>query len=160
MSDSATLRRQIDALQRQLQALQTPMSTAERDALAGAQHRADSMAAQLGMGVSPPRLGESSLEYRRRTAASFQHHSPALKNARLDSADSATLGAAEDRIYADAVSAARNGSVGRGQLREVQERDESGRLIRKYYGDPMVWMAPFMSQGQSGKIVQKPNADR
>ena len=160
MSDSATLKRQIDALQRQVQALSRPVSTEEHDALARAQHRADSVAPLLGMQIAAPRLGESSHQYRTRAAMALANFSPELKGSRFDSVDPQALGALEEKIYKDCQSAIGSGRSTPGKLSEVQERDQSGRLIRKYFGDPMVWMAPFMSQGQSGRINAKPNADR
>jgi hypothetical protein len=155
-NSNAALRQQIDALQVKIRALQSPVSETERDALRVAQYRCDSVTALLGMGVSPPGFGETSLAYRRRAAAALQFHSPDLKNTRLDSVDSPTLAALEDRIYNDAVSAAR-GRDTPGRLHEVKERDASGRLITRYTGDPMAWMQHFMGQGHSGFFNRKPN---
>jgi hypothetical protein len=39
----------------------------------------------------------------------------------------------------------------------VKERDESGRLVTRSYGDPMSWMRHFMGNGASGSINRKPN---
>ncbi len=159
-SAEAAMRREIDRLQAQLHVLQSPVSETERDALKKAQHRADSVSAMFGQSVSSPRLGETSIAYRKRLAADLQKYSPQFKDARLDAVDHPTLTAMEDRIYADAVATARSGNVPRGQLREVKERDASGRLISRYYGDPMAWMGAFMGQGHSGRLNQKPNGDR
>jgi hypothetical protein len=156
-SANTALRQQVDQLQRQVRALQSPRPESERDALAKAQHRFDSVAALFGARASEPALGESSVSYRKRLAASLQQHSPELKDARLDAADLPTLTALEDRIYGDAVAAARGGKVPAGQLREVKERDESGRLVTRSYGDPMSWMQHFMGNGASGSINRKPN---
>ena len=153
---NAALRQEIDALQAKIRSLQSPVSETERDALRAAQHRCDSVTALLGMGVSPPGFGETSLAYRRRAAAALQFHSPDLKNTRLDSVDAPTLAALEERIYSDAVSAAR-GRDTPGRLHEIKERDPSGRLITRYTGDPMAWMQHFMGQGHSGSINRKPN---
>jgi hypothetical protein len=157
MSDNATMRRQIDALQTQIRALQSPKTESERDALMKAQHRADSVTALFGQAASHPSAGESSVSYRKRIAASLQQYSPDLKNARLDAADLPTLTALEDRIYTDAVSAARGGNIPAGQLREIKERDASGRMVTRSYGDPMSWMQYFMGNGASGSINRKPN---
>jgi hypothetical protein len=156
-SANAALRQQVDLLQRQVQALQSPRPESERDALAKAQHRFDSVAALFGARASEPALGESSVSYRKRLAASLQQYSPELKSARLDAADLPTLTALEDRIYHDAVAAARGPNVPAGRLHEIKERDPSGRLITRYTGDMMAWMGPFMGQGHSGFINRKPN---
>ena len=159
-NDAAGMRAQIDRLQRQVSALQSPVSEVERDALTKAQHRVDSVAPLVGMGIAPPRLGESSHAYRLRAASALANFSPELKGSRFDSVDPAALGALEEKIFADCATTARGGQASPGKLTEVKERDPSGRLITKYFGDPMVWMAPFMSQGHSGRINRKPNEDR
>jgi hypothetical protein len=37
-------------------------------------------------------------------------------------------------------------------MREITERDAAGRLISKFYGDPLAWMTPFMGAGRVARI--------
>ncbi len=139
-----------NALQQRVDRLTAPQPAAERDALATAQARADSVAAHFGGQVSAPILGETPLAYRKRVLLGFQRHSPRFKNTQLGPLDSPSLSLVEDHVYADAVAAAKKPPPG--VMREVSERDAAGRLISRFYGDPSAWMDTFMSSGVSARI--------
>ena len=90
----------------------------------------------------------------------FKKHSAKFRDTRFDSADAAMLEPIEAIVYNDAVEAAKTPALARpGLLMEMVRTDRAGRRITEYVGDPMAWMAPFMSQGASGRIRRNPNSN-
>ncbi|MEG6401351.1 NUDIX domain-containing protein [Enterobacter kobei] len=125
----------------------TELSDEERNEVADAQVKADSVFSCFGKRAPVPLSGEKPLAYRRRLMIQLQEHSPDFKAVDLSSiADSALLGFAEKQIYADAQKSA-SLSVGPGMLREIKRADATGRQISTFEGDPAATWAPF----QSGK---------
>lgn len=125
----------------------TELSDEERNEVADAQVKADSVFSCFGKRAPVPLSGEKPLAYRRRLMIQLQEHSPDFKAVDLSSiADSALLGFAEKQIYADAQKSA-SLSVGPGMLREIKRPDATGRQISTFEGDPAATWAPF----QSGK---------
>lgn len=138
------LRREIADLRSRIP---TQLSDEERNELADAQVKADSVFAALGNRAPQPLAGEKPMAYRRRLMVQLQEHSADYKGVDLSSiADAQVLKIAEKQIYADAQSAA-SLSVGPGQLREIKRADATGRMISTFEGDPAATWAPF----QSGK---------
>jgi len=125
----------------------TELSDEERNEVADAQVKADSVFSCFGKRAPVPLSGEKPMAYRRRLMVQLQEHSPDFKSVDLSSiADSALLGFAEKQIYADAQKSA-SLSVGPGMLREIKRADATGRQISTFEGDPAATWAPF----QSGK---------
>ncbi len=125
----------------------TELSDEERNEVADAQVKADSVFSCFGKRAPVPLSGEKPLAYRRRLMIQLQEHSPDFKTVDLSSiADSALLNVAEKQIYADAQKSA-SLSVGPGMLREIKRADATGRQISTFEGDPAATWAPF----QSGK---------
>ncbi|EHI2277477.1 NUDIX domain-containing protein [Salmonella enterica] len=125
----------------------TELSDEERNEIADAQVKADSVFSCFGKRAPVPLSGEKPLAYRRRLMIQLQEHSPDFKTVDLSTiADSALLSVAEKTIYADAQKSA-NLSVGPGMLREIKRADATGRQISTFEGDPAATWAPF----QSGK---------
>lgn len=125
----------------------TELSDEERNEVADAQVKADSVFSCFGKRAPVPLSGEKPLSYRRRLMIQLQEHSPDFKSVDLSSiADSALLNVAEKTIYADAQKSA-SLSVGPGMLREIKRADATGRQISTFEGDPAATWAPF----QSGK---------
>ena len=125
----------------------TELSDEERNEVAEAQVKADSVFSSFGKRAPIPLSGEKPMAYRRRLMIQLQEHSPDYKAVDLSAiADSQLLSTAEKHIYADAQKAA-SLSVGPGQLREIKRSDATGRQISTFEGDPAVTWAPF----QSGK---------
>ncbi|EED4349957.1 NUDIX domain-containing protein [Salmonella enterica subsp. enterica] len=125
----------------------TELSDEERNEVADAQVKADSVFSCFGKRAPVPLSGEKPLAYRRRLMIQLQEHSPDFKTVDLSTiADSALLSVAEKTIYADAQKSA-SLSVGPGMLREIKRADATGRQISTFEGDPAVTWAPF----QSGK---------
>ncbi|MBA7914589.1 NUDIX domain-containing protein [Enterobacter roggenkampii] len=123
----------------------TELSDEERNEVADAQVKADSVFSCFGKRAPVPLSGEKPLAYRRRLMIQLQEHSPDFKTVDLSSiADSALLSVAEKTIYADAQKSA-SLSVGPGMLREIKRADATGRQISTFEGDPEVTWAPFKS---------------
>ncbi|MJB99395.1 NUDIX hydrolase, partial [Salmonella enterica subsp. diarizonae] len=114
----------------------TELSDEERNEVADAQVKADSVFSCFGKRAPVPLSGEKPLSYRRRLMIQLQEHSPDFKSVDLSSiADSALLNVAEKQIYADAQKSA-SLSVGPGMLREIKRADATGRQISTFEGDP------------------------
>ncbi|HGW8507405.1 TPA: NUDIX hydrolase [Raoultella ornithinolytica] len=125
----------------------TELSDEERNEVADAQVKADSVFSSFGKRAPIPLSGEKPLAYRRRLMIQLQEHSPDFKSVDLSAiADSALLSVAEKTIYADAQKSA-SLSIGAGMLREIKRADATGRQISTFEGDPAATWAPF----QAGK---------
>ncbi|MFJ5338355.1 NUDIX domain-containing protein [Pectobacterium sp. CHL-2024] len=136
------LRREIAALKSRIP---TELTDEERNEVADAQVKADSVFSSFGRRAPAPLSGEKPLAYRRRMAIQLQEHSPDFKTADLSSiADASMFSFAERQIYADAQAAA-SLSVGPGMLREIKRADATGRQISTFEGDPEATWAPFKS---------------
>jgi hypothetical protein len=150
--ENADMRKQIAAMNQTIAGLTRPLSAEDRDHLSRAQARADSIAHMFGDSVNPPLHGESPISYRKRLASKFQKHSSSVKGVKLDSLDDASFGVIEDRIYADAQTAARSpAQMPQGRLTEHTDHS-TGRPITTYSGDPNAWMQHFKAPGYIGRI--------
>jgi len=151
--ENADLRARIEAMDAKINVINKPISSADRDVLAKAQSRADSLAQMFGEEISAPLYGESPIAYRKRLADKFKKHSKELAGIKLDSMDEVSFGVIEERIYADAMGVARSPSVGSsGRLIPVVRKDSAGREITTYYGDSNEWLNPFKGVGMKVKI--------
>jgi len=156
------LYRRQDAQIHEMRAMMSRMSREptieERNQLAVAHQRADSVYAMFGRDTPAWMPGESPLAYRQRLADGLKAASPTLKRAHLAGLRADALGAVEAKIYQDAMEAAKTGSaIPRGELRRHTYQDQStGHNVTEYYGDPLGWMAPFMSGGVRLTINRNP----
>jgi len=119
-------------------------SDAGRHAAARFQSRADAVFQAFGDSAARYMAGESLTAYRQRLLSKLKKHSKAWAKADLYRLrDPAALAIAESQIFADAAEYARSpASVPEGVVREVKERDQSGREIIRFYGSPNdVWSA-------------------
>jgi colicin import membrane protein len=146
------LRAQVAALERRVQHLRRERSASEIDALASAQHRADSVGAMFGDRASAPVPGEAVSDYRKRLLKHLARYSPKFRQSRFDALEGSTLSAVEDQVFADALSSARTtAEASPAILIPYEERDPAGRVITKYHGD---WNAAFGAfQPASKQIV-------
>jgi len=159
--DNADLRAQLAALQTMIKGLTQETSASERDELAAAQSRADSIAAMFGERAPTPIPGESPVDYRKRLLSKYQRHSDTFATSRFDSLDSAMLHPIEEIIYRDAAGVANAPEKARaGILIARQHRDAAGRTITTYNGDNLAWMQHFYSTGEVGRINRNPNGVR
>ena len=121
-----------------------------RAALSGAQMRADAVASARGNSAPRPLEGERPMQYRRRMLVEFKNDSADFRNVDIHTIPGGpAFDAIEQRIYADAVSAANNPHVAQGQLLPRKQTDLSGRQITTFYGEPKTWMSQFAGQRQS-----------
>ncbi|MBR8168995.1 NUDIX domain-containing protein [Burkholderia cenocepacia] len=151
--ENAELRAQIQRMDGTLSTLTKPLSAEDRDALATAQMRADSVMQMFGQNATAPLHGESPIDYRRRLASKLASHSPDMKGVKLDALDGAAFKLVEDRIYADAQTAAMNPAAApAGRLIPIVSRDEAGRQITRFTGDIASWMQHFTAPGVVCKL--------
>lgn len=130
---------------------------AERDALAAAQARADSVAAMFGDRAAAPMPGETSLAYRKRLLDKFKSHSPRFKESRFDGADVHTIDAVEGIIYQDAADVARAPArTTVGSLFPRVRQDAAGRQITTFEGDIGAFIAPFTAPPVTTPINRNP----
>ena len=135
-------------LERRLKAFEDSsksISDEDRNAMAVAQSRADSMAMALGDtgGNRYPVNGETPFAFRRRMASHFAKYSNKFKGVSVGNiTDEALFTPVEEAIYADAADYAKAPPAMPGMLREVKER-VGGREISTFVGDPSAWMDPF-----------------
>lgn len=149
----AEIRAKIARLEARLARATRPVSREERDAMAAAQARCDSVAQMFGLKAEPPLAGEHLDSYRRRLVAPLQKYSKRWEKTSLDRAPDDTFSNIEEQIYADAQAAAKlDGAPEAGRLVPVRSVDAAGRTITKFYGDPNAWMAPFKARGLSIRI--------
>jgi colicin import membrane protein len=154
-AEIADLKSQLAALTASMREVTRQTSAADRDALAQAQSKFDSVAAMHGERADPPLPGESPLAYRKRNLDRFKKHSAQFKESRFDSLDTAMLEPIEKIIVDEAVEAARKDSAGgAGLLFAEHYHDDAGRKITKWHGDNLAWMAPFMTDGISGSFIR------
>lgn len=161
--ENATLKEQLAALTRTVTAMTVEPPAADRDAIAAAHARADTIGAMLGMRISQATPGETPSAYRKRILRGFLPHSPRLKDSgeSIARCDDAALSAFEELVYGDATEAAKRADTAMvGQLIPILTRDAAGRTITTYRGDALFWMAPFMSEGNVCKINREPNPRR
>lgn len=123
------------------------VTDADYGALADAQVRADSVYLALGSQAPRPMQGETPLAYRRRLVKGVQDHSATWKGHDLVAIGDSVFAVAEEQIYNDAHVAAHSpATVSAGTLRQIVKRDETGREIKTFVGDPRAWLAPMMGR--------------
>lgn len=151
--ENRELRSKIAAMESRLANITRPLSATDRDQLAGAQARADSLAQAFGDSVSPPLHGERPIEYRKRLAEKFKKHSAAMKNEKFDGLSDGAFAIVEERIYADAQAAARSpAQMPAGRLMQHVRRDSAGREITEFTGDFAAAFGPFMAGGYKARL--------
>ncbi len=142
--------REVVSLKERLAALEarTPLSADHADypVMVGFQARADRTYSLHGQNAPRPMEGETPVAYRRRLVVALQKHSPEYKDIDLSGLnDDKMLAIVEKRVFADAESAARRPvDLQPNELRKVVSRDDVGRNVTEYHGDPQTWMAPYM----------------
>jgi 8-oxo-dGTP pyrophosphatase MutT (NUDIX family) len=150
VAENADLKRRLAAIE---QNMPKALSDADYAAMSTVQAKADSVFQAFSQKAPRPLEGETVLAYRRRLATTLKDHSHTWKGVDLTAfADANAFGVAEQQIYADAMTAARN-PVGLpdGELREIVSTDETGRRIVSFHGQPRSWMASFSAP--RGRLV-------
>jgi hypothetical protein len=145
-SEKDSHKARLDAIEEAVKkAMPAERSDAECAEMADAQARCDSVAHAWGKKASGAMAGETVKAYKARLLRDFQQHSPAWKDVDLGQLPIEALRNAEQAIYADSLTAAKKpDTAAPGVLREVRETSDSGHKITRFYGDPEVFMAPFL----------------
>jgi hypothetical protein len=126
-----SLQRQVDKLQRQI-----GPPAGDPQEFRVAQGKAQRVAQVFADEAPSPLQGERLIDYRVRLAARYQKHSKVYASANLNMVrDPAVLAHVEDAIFADAMSAARDGSaLPPGTMRAICTPDPTGRQITSFVG--------------------------
>ena len=145
------LERDHEALQRQLaeiRAGQKPLTMEQRDELAKAFHRYDSLYQMLGDEAPHPLPGETPIAFRRRAASGVRKYTINWKTETLnDSITGVAFDVIESKIIEEATATAKNPTASAGQsgLREVRDTQTlPGKVITRFYGDSRLAWASFM----------------
>ena len=137
----------IAEMQARIDALTKPISPEDRDALAKAQARADSVFQMFGESALAPLAAETPIAYRQRLASKLQKHSAASADIKLDALTEKAFVQIEDRIYADAQARAMSPEIAvAGRLIPHVRKDSAGREITTYTGDMDAWLRMFKSK--------------
>lgn len=122
----------------------------ERQRFVAAQVKAECVHQAFGDSAGAPRAvaGESLLGYRKRLLTPHKVHSKAWKNVNIEAiTDEATLGIAEDQIFADAMTVAMHPVLDSAEptLRAQVTTDDTGRKITRFVGHPEACWGAFKS---------------
>lgn len=158
VKENSDLKKRLQAVESTITNFTRELSGEDKNALASAQARADSLAQCFGETVTSPLSGETPISYRKRLAEKFQKHSSdRVKVIKLDNLDIHSFPVIEDQIYADAIAISNSPSLlPKGRLIEHKTKDESGRTITSYTGDIAVFLEPFAMKPRAFRL----NTDR
>ena len=128
-------------------------SIEDRNAIATARKRADSVYAALGRTTPEILPGESPMAFRHRLADGLKDLSVTLKKTVMDALPDDVFGTIETHVYADAMEAAKRPTQNAPLvLRPHTYQDSTGHQVTEYFGDNLAWMSPFMTGGQRVKV--------
>lgn len=151
----------VKALQDQIDELKksrTQRSDNDHRSLISAQAKYDQV--YQAFGDSAPRFldGETLGNYRRRLAADLKKHSKQWKAIDVATvADEATFDNIEAQVLSDSMVVAMNPTdIPAGVLREIKQRDKTGREISTFYGRSSDWMKTFSGARRKAKIAPRP----
>jgi len=158
---TSELQAQIKAMETRLAAATRMPTNDERDEIAKAYARADSLARMLADEVTHALPGENPISYRKRLAAKFQKFSATLKEVKLDSLDGAAFDHLENQIYADAQAAALSPEItSSGRLIPIYETNpQTGQRITRWAGDMDGWLSNFKRGGTTVSISRSHNKE-
>jgi hypothetical protein len=140
-ADAAKLRDRLEAVEKHVN-----MPEEQRSQFVAAQSKAERVFQAFGDSAGAPRWmqGETLDQYRRRLIAEFKKHSKGWADVDLSVFSGKALDTVESQVYADAVTASRTtADLAPGTLRMTINEDETGRRIRRFFGDPEACWAPF-----------------
>lgn len=157
----ARLRSELAQAESKLRSHGEPLSDPELRTRTDWQARCDSIYAGLGRAAPQPGFDETINPYRRRVLADLARHSPDCKDIPFGSLQKDVLDALEPQIFADAQREARNPTnVTPGTIREIRQKDVSGRETITFHGDMDVWMRDFKSPKRYVRSVMRPDGWR
>jgi hypothetical protein len=109
-----------------------------------AQIKAQAAADRWSFDVERWTQNEKLTDYRLRLLKPFVKHSPEWRGANLrEVARAGALDGVENQIYDSAIRAATSNGTFKNSLHAVKMRDQSGRDVTKYFGDPEACWGPF-----------------
>lgn len=147
---SDEIRAKVDRLSRAVSRMPKSMGDDDYATMADHQARADGVYAGFGKRAPAPLQGESPEAYEIRLLKGVQEHSTHWASVPLRALPAEARAIAREQIYADAASAARSPvNLPAGSLREIRRRDQSGREITEFFGEPSVWMGEFRTTPRS-----------
>lgn len=141
-ADAAQARADLNEMRERMRVLERAMPKQRTDAdfheIAEAQSRFDSVYQALGIGPAPmPMSGEDTESYKLRINTKLKAYSPAWKDVNLYSiaGDAAALAICDRQIFEAATEAAQKPvDLEPGELREIKNRDATGRIISTFVG--------------------------
>jgi hypothetical protein len=103
-----------------------------------------------GHSCDAPRSGETDEQYMRRGLNSAKRFSPTWAQVDFNSSGVTreALPVAYDQVVTGGIATFKRSGAGTGPLREVVERDPSGRPIHRFYGDPEACWGPIKAKPQ------------
>lgn len=156
--DSQNMKKEMDELKSRMDEYHTPISDEEKNEISKARARADAVLEMYGEKASQPNYNESSLSFRTRLVNGIKKLAPTFQNLSLDGLKDAAFDLVEGQIYLDAEKNAENVARNtKGRLIKRTYKDEVGREITKFEGDPKEWLGFFTKPSISVNIV-KPGA--
>jgi hypothetical protein len=114
--------------------------------MAHAQSKCDAVASAFSRSAPRPLDGESIRAYRIRLLQPYKANSSeyvGVGDDILKALPPAVFGIAETKIYADSIAKARNPNVPEGELWPVYTKDQAGRTMTEWRGQPRTWMSMF-----------------
>jgi hypothetical protein len=160
---SSQLQRECEMLRQQLATLEAKMNppAAMRDELSAIQSRYDDLGVMFGqneydLAQKRPLPIETPLQYQQRRLKEYTKYSPSCKSVTVDRLGADSIGVVEKTVIADAQAASYDTSAYKpGELKPIAYKDEAGRPCTRWVGDPMGWMANFMTGAQIGSFNRK-----
>ena len=134
-------------------ARQANLRSLKEDSLASIQMDSDVVFSSHGLKTPHPWPNEGASDYRRRLATAMKQHSPLWKSVELRELSGQALANACTQVFKDAAAAVTNNESYGETLREVRSRNpDTGHLIKRYYGDPQIWLRNFASPARRAKF--------
>lgn len=158
--ENRELKAKLAEMERRVASLYAEPSIEDRNALADARSRADTLYQALqGVPASAPQPGENPISYRKRICAGLQKYSDKLKDIRVDSLTGQAFDVIEANIYADAQAAIRSDAIVQaGTLRPIKT-NRNGHEYTEYVGDTRATWDPFtMGTIHTVKFGPRPDA--
>ncbi len=144
LSENRKMAAKIAEMESRISAVYREPSIADREAIAEARSRADTLYQAIeNRPASVAIPGESPISYRKRLVDGLRKYSDRMKDVRIDALTGAAFEVVEDTIYADAQAAIRSDAIiPANTLRPITTNDR-GHYRTDYVGDSSVWTEPF-----------------
>ncbi|MBW8066842.1 MAG: NUDIX hydrolase [Ferrovum sp.] len=149
--ENAVLRDRLASIESKVGRISTETPADQREIMAQAQSRADSIGSALGFQVSAPMSGETALAYRKRLVSKVVPFikNESLKKIRFDSLDEASFAGFEDMAYAAVADSVADPNVTAGNVGGLyyQKVQQLGREVMIPRGDSAAFIGRHSSPG-------------